>query len=182
MPKFFLSILALISGLLLSAAQQVHQQDRIQRCSREGKDSTRCGYAAADPLSTTLLDGSSKGFLLPLRSMSRRWTSQRNGFLFTVLVDWKAAPRTSGRAQPTLKARSTNIRSTKSFPCMMSTRAESNCTFAGSGLVWDVPGISISTSYEDAPSSTPSKRPTRPITRTSRIPTNRRIRKIRSLA
>jgi len=186
MPKFlFLSILALISGLLLSAAQQVHQQDVSNVAPARAK--TR--PAADTPQPDSSLDDT-------LRWIQQRLPApfevdvQAGGHLnetvsySTVLVDWKG--------------------------CSAHFRSERNHTFNGEidkhtvdqiiplhdvdpsriqlyplqvpGLVWDVPGISISTSYERRTIVTPSKRPTRPTTRTSRIPTNRRIRKIRSLA
>jgi hypothetical protein len=152
MPKFlFLSILALISGLLLSAAQQVRQQDVSSVASARAKTQP----AADTPQPDSSLDDT-------LRWIQQRLPApfevdvQAGGHLSetvsysTVLVDWKG--------------------------CSAHFRSERNHTLNGEidkhtidqiiplhdvdpsriqpyplqvpGLIWDVPGISISTSYE----------------------------------
>jgi len=152
MPKFLvLSILALTSELLLNAAQQVHQQN----VSNVAVARAKARPAADTPQPDSSLDDT-------LRWLQQKLPSpfevevQAGGHLSetvsysTVLLDWKG--------------------------CSAHFRSERNHTFNGEidkhtvdqiiplrdvdpssiqpyplqvpGLIWDVPGISISTSYE----------------------------------
>lgn len=152
MPKFlFLSVFALTSGLLLNAAQQVHQQNVSSVAHARAKARPR----ADTPQPDSSLDDTLRWIQQKLPAPFEV-NVQAGGHLSetvsysTILVDWKG--------------------------CSAHFRSERNHTFNGEidkhtvdqiiplhdvdpsriqpyplqvpGLIWDVPGISISTAYE----------------------------------
>jgi hypothetical protein len=152
MPKFlFLSVFALTSGLLLNATQQVHQQNVSSVAHARAK--------ARPPADTPQPDSSLDDTL--------RWIQQKLPAPFEVNV------QAGGRLSETVSY-STVLVDWKG--CSAHFRSERNHTFNGEidkhtvdqiiplhdvdpsrvqpyplqvpGLIWDVPGISISTAYE----------------------------------